>query len=158
MFVVGICCCFGAATPAAAVVGFVVVCCDDDTVDVGGVADDNEGGFTVFGIPHIRDSVVLTTLRLGLLGSHISALSFAGTVVLLAGLPVGGDDNCCPYTIFPEKIVAHANIIVIAAISLDLVRASIVGNRSDSLTWFIRIKYIIIEEQSKGNTMYFMGR
>jgi hypothetical protein len=31
-------------------------------------------GCTVFGIPHILDSVVLTTLRLGLLGSHIAAL------------------------------------------------------------------------------------
>ena len=66
LFVVGICC-FGAATLAAAVVGFVVVCCDDDTADVGGVADDNKGGFTVFGMPHIFDSVVLMTLRLGLL-------------------------------------------------------------------------------------------
>lgn len=31
-------------------------------------------GCTVFGMPHILDSVVLTTLRLGLLGSHIAAL------------------------------------------------------------------------------------
>ena len=71
LFVVAICCCFGraAASAAAVVVGFVVICCDDDTADVGGgVADDNKCGFTVFGILHIRDSVVLTTLRLGLLG------------------------------------------------------------------------------------------
>ncbi|MFL6342849.1 MAG: hypothetical protein ACJ72U_15055 [Nitrososphaeraceae archaeon] len=86
MLVVAICCCcccFGRAAtlPAVDVVGFVVVvvCCgdDDDTADVGsGVAAYNEGGFTVFGIPHICDSVVLTTLRLGLLGSHIFCFEF----------------------------------------------------------------------------------
>jgi hypothetical protein len=113
------CCCFGVVvTLAAVVVGFVgfVVCCggcnDDDTADVGGgVADDNNiGGFTVFGMPHIFDSVVLTTLRLGLLGLHIFALSSADIAVVLsellplpaaaAGLvdddAVGG--NCCPNT------------------------------------------------------------
>jgi hypothetical protein len=57
------------------VVDFVVCCVVDDTADVGGVADDNEGGFTVFGIPHICDSVVLTIWRLGLLRSYIFALS-----------------------------------------------------------------------------------
>src|SRR6187200_2013951 len=89
LLVVVICCCFGKAPPVEieiavsllVVVGFVVVVCcggggdDDDTADVGGgVAADNEGDFTVFGIPQIVDSVVLTTLRLGLLGSHIFAL------------------------------------------------------------------------------------
>jgi hypothetical protein len=110
LFVVAICCCFGwgAATLAAVVVGFVVVCCvDDDTADVGGVvADDNKGGFTVFGIPHIFDSVVLTTLRLGLLGSHIFALSSAdivvvlGELLLLAAGRVDDDasGNCCANT------------------------------------------------------------
>jgi hypothetical protein len=100
------CCCFGrAATLPAVVVGFVVVVCcgggddDDDTADVdGGVAADNEGGFTVFGIPQIVDSVVLTTLRLGLLGSHIFAL-ISDEIVLLSELlsPAAGDDddNCC---------------------------------------------------------------
>jgi hypothetical protein len=107
LFVVAICCCFGVATLAAAVVGFVVICRDDDTADVGGgvADDDNKGGFTVFGIPHIFDSVVLTTLRLGLLGSHISALSSGDIVVVLSELPVGGDDDadsvgeddCCAY-------------------------------------------------------------
>ena len=94
LFVLAICCCFGAATLATAV-GFIFVCCvdDDDTADVGGVADDNEGGFIVFGMPHICDSVVLTALRLGLLGSHIFALSSGDIVVILSELPaVGGDD------------------------------------------------------------------
>jgi hypothetical protein len=102
------CCCFGrAATLPAVVVGFVVVvvCCggddDDTTADVGGgIAADNEGGFTVFGIPQIVDSVVLTTLRLGLLGSHIFAL-ISDEIALLSELlsPAAGDDdeddNCC---------------------------------------------------------------
>jgi hypothetical protein len=102
------CCCFGRAAtlPAVVVVGFVVVVCcggddDDITADVGGgIAADNEGGFTVFGIPQIFDSVVLTTLRLGLLGSHIFALS-SDEIVLLTELlsPAAGDDdeddNCC---------------------------------------------------------------
>jgi len=98
-------CCFGGvAVFVAVVVDFVVVVCcvdgDDDTADVGGVAaDDAKGGFTVFGIPHIFDSVVLTTLRVGLLGSHIFALSSDDI-----GLPDGGsddDDNdgdCCANT------------------------------------------------------------
>jgi hypothetical protein len=104
------CCCFGrAATLPAVAVGFVVVVCcggdgggDDNTADVGGgIAADNEGGFTVFGIPQIVDSVVLTTLRLGLLGSHIFALISDEIVVLLSELlsPAAGDDdedgNCC---------------------------------------------------------------
>jgi hypothetical protein len=89
------------------VVGFVVVVCcgggddDDDTADVGGgVAADNEGDFTVFGIPQIFDSVVLTILRLGLLGSHIFDLS-SDEIALLSELlsPAAGDDdeddNCC---------------------------------------------------------------
>jgi hypothetical protein len=63
----------------------------------------------VFGIPHICDSVVLTTLRLGLLGLHIFALSSADIVVVLSEplllLPAAGrgddddgDDNCCANT------------------------------------------------------------
>jgi hypothetical protein len=110
------CCCFGKAPPVEieiavsllVVVGFVVVVCcgggggdDDDTADVGGgVAADNEGDFTVFGIPQIVDSVVLTTLRLGLLGSHIFAL-ISDEIALLSELlsPAAGDDdeddNCC---------------------------------------------------------------
>jgi hypothetical protein len=103
LLVVAICCfCFGADTLAAGV-GFVVVVVED-TADVGGVAVDNEGGFSVFGMPHIFDSVVLTTLRLGLLGSHIFALSSADIVVVLSEplLPAADDDaddnNCCAYT------------------------------------------------------------
>jgi hypothetical protein len=112
LFVVAIFCCFGrAATFAAVVVGFVVaVCCgggdDDNTADVGGgvADDDNKDGFTVFGIPHIFDSVVLTALRLGLPGLHIFALSSGDIVVVLSELllPAAGrgDDggNCCAYT------------------------------------------------------------
>jgi hypothetical protein len=106
------CCCFGVVVTLAAVVvvGFVVCCGgdddDDNTADVGGggVADDDtKGGFTVFGIPHIRASVVLTTLRLGLLGSHIFDLSSADIVGVLSELllpAAGGDDNgsCCANT------------------------------------------------------------
>ena len=89
LFTAFICCCVGAATA-----GFVViVCCvdggDDDTADVWGV-DGNEG-FTVLGIPHRRASVVLTTLRSGLLGSHIFALS-SDDIGLLTELPVGEDN------------------------------------------------------------------
>jgi hypothetical protein len=73
------------------VVDFVVCCVVDDTTDVGGIAVDNEGGFTVFGILQIVDSVVLTTLRLGLLGSHIFALS-SGDIVVLIEPPVRGAD------------------------------------------------------------------
>src|SRR5919197_6781530 len=95
LFIVVICCCFKGA--AAVVVGFVNVCCvDDDTVDVCGVAADAKGGFTVFGIPHICASVVLTTLRLGLLGSHIFALG-SDDIGLLGELlplpPDGGSDD-----------------------------------------------------------------
>jgi hypothetical protein len=111
LFVVAICCCcFG----AAAAIGFVGVVClgvvDDTAVDedVDGAADDNVGDFIVFGIPHISDSVVLTALRPGLLGSHIFALSSGDIVAIL--LPSAGsddwrdafgvddEDDCCAYT------------------------------------------------------------
>ena len=102
----------------ANVVGFVVVIVvwgdgdgdEDDTADdIGGVAaDDNKDGFIVFGIPHIRDSVVLTTFRLGLLGSQIFALScgdigLLDELLLSLRLPAGGadddnDGNCCANT------------------------------------------------------------
>jgi hypothetical protein len=114
LFVVAICCCcFGVVVTLAAVVvvvGFVVVCGgdddDDNTADVGGgvaADDDTKGGFTVLAIPHICDSVVLTTLRLGLLGSHIFDLSSADIVVVLSELllpAAGGDDDgiCCANT------------------------------------------------------------
>jgi hypothetical protein len=112
LFEVFTCCCFGEVVVfVATVVDFVVVVCcvdgddDDDTADVGGVAvDDATGGFTVFGIPNMFYSVVLTTLRLGLLGSHIFALS-SGDIGLLGELlplpPDGGSDddgNCCANT------------------------------------------------------------
>ena len=87
LFTVFICCCFGAATVAVGdgCIGGGI----DDTADVVGV--DGDEGFTVLGIPHRRDSVVLTTLRSGLLGSHIFALS-SDDIGLLTELPVGGDN------------------------------------------------------------------
>ena len=75
-------------------VGFVVgACCidgDGDTADAFGVFADDVFDFTVRGIPHIRDSVALTTFRLGLVGSHIFALS-SGDIDLPIELLVGGD-------------------------------------------------------------------
>ena len=72
---------------------------DGDEVVVRGVgvwcgvaADNNKGEFTVFAIPHMRDSVVLTTLRSGLLGSHIFAL-VSGDIVTLGELAVDGGDD-----------------------------------------------------------------
>ena len=113
LFEVFTCCCFGGvAVFVATVVDFVVVVCcadgdddDDDTADVDGIAaDDAKGGFTVFAIPHMRDSVVLITLRSGLLGSHIFALS-SDDIELLSELlplaPSGGSDDdsdCCANT------------------------------------------------------------
>ena len=69
--------------------GFIVEDVDDDKAVVGGV-DANEG-FTVFGMPHTFDSVVLTTLRLGLLGSHIFALSSDDRVLVTPD----DEDICC---------------------------------------------------------------
>ena len=86
LFVFVICCCLGGAV--VAVVGFVVtVCCvgdDEDSADVlcdVGTADARPG-FTVLAMPHMRASVVLTTFRSGLLGSHILALSSSDIDVL----------------------------------------------------------------------------
>jgi hypothetical protein len=101
LFVVVICCCrcFGGVATLA-IAGCVFVCCggDDDVVaDMGGIADDSKSGFTVFGIPQMCASVVLTTLRPGLLGSHILAL-ISGDIVVLGELvaAVDGDtaDDC----------------------------------------------------------------
>jgi hypothetical protein len=99
-------CCLGEGEAAASVVvGFVaaVFCVggddDDDTVDVGSVvADDGKDGFTVLEIPHIRASVVLTTLRSGLLGSHIFALSSDDIDLLTLGEDNVGEDDFCAYT------------------------------------------------------------
>ena len=64
---------------------------DGDVVVFGGCAtDDASAGPTVLGIPHIRASVVLTALRLGLLGLHIFALISGDMVVLLSELGVDG--------------------------------------------------------------------
>ena len=121
-----------------AVVARVSALVDDDDVAAevdGGIAA-NTGGFTVFGIPHICDSVVLTTLRLGLLGSHIFAFSSGDTVVVLGELlllPADGDGdgdedngNCCAYTIPAKKIVANINIIVTHTTSINLVHLCII--------------------------------
>jgi hypothetical protein len=71
--------------------------CDADTTGVVGVAAVVVVSFTDLGIPHIRDSVVLTTLRLGLAGSHILALS-SDDMVVLDGLADGSDVNdCCAF-------------------------------------------------------------
>jgi hypothetical protein len=107
-----ICCCFGGwvdtlASDAGFVVA-VVVCLgvdddiDDDVCGVAVVVNDDIRGFTVRGIPHMRDSVALTTFRLGLLGSHIFALSSGDIFVVLsesADRDCGGsdDDCCCAY-------------------------------------------------------------
>jgi hypothetical protein len=122
----------------------------DDT-DVGSEEDDDAAVvvvfFTVFGIPHICDSVVLTTFRLGLPGSHISDLIFADTELIGERIR-RDDDNCCPYTIFADKIAVNANIIAKATSSLDVVRLSINDSHSDP-TWFISLKRIIVEENEK---------
>jgi Na+(H+)/acetate symporter ActP len=131
LFVIAISCCFfGVATLFAAVV-------------VGDSAAAVVTFFTVFGILHIRDSVVLTTFRVGLLGSHISALSLGDIVVVLSELPVRSDDDncCCPYTTFADKIVVNANNIVITATTSDLVRGFIVGSHSDALHNKYKIDY-----------------
>ena len=89
--VVVIFCCFGAATLAAGT--FVVVGGDDTAVgDVDGIAAAVVVLlFTVLGIPHMRASVVLTTLRLVLPGAHIIVLTRGDIVVL--GDTVGGDNG-----------------------------------------------------------------
>jgi hypothetical protein len=86
----------------------IVVCCGVAAVDdtsVVFVADDvafDKSGFNVFGIPHIRDSVVLTGSSFddGLLGSHIAAICSADNIVLLSLADAGGggddgEDECC---------------------------------------------------------------
>ena len=84
-------CCFGATTSEA---GSFVVFSGDDTavVDVYGIAAAAVVVllFTVLGTPHIRASVVLTTLRLGLPGAHIIALT-SGDIV--TEREEGGGDN-----------------------------------------------------------------
>ena len=82
LFVVTICCCcFGLLELDA---GFVdadsVGLVDGDGVDTGVAVV--VGTFTVLGILHMRASVVLTTLRLGLLGLHISDFRLSDTVVV----------------------------------------------------------------------------
>ena len=72
---------------------------DGDATDVDVVVGD-EGDeeevvvfFTVFGILHMRASVVLTTFRPGLPGLHSSALSLADIVVVVLDELEGGDDG-----------------------------------------------------------------
>jgi len=67
--------------------------CVNGEVIVFGVAADAKDGFTVFEMPQIRASVVLTTLRSGLLGLHIFALS-SGDIIVLGELAV---DDCWAY-------------------------------------------------------------
>ena len=101
-------CCFGATILAAS--SFVVVG-DDDTavVDVDGIAAAVVVLlFTVLGTPHIRASVVLTTLRLGLPGAHIIALT-SGDIVVLREECVGDNgvaenEGCWAYTLILLQI------------------------------------------------------
>jgi hypothetical protein len=96
---------------------------DDDTADVGGVGAGNEC-FTVFGIPHICASVVLTTLRLGLLESHIFALS-SGDSELVRELPIGGDDAG---TAGADDCWAYAYILLQILKSITPARADNIAN------------------------------
>ena len=85
--------CYFRAAPLAA--GSFVVFGGDDTavVDVDGKAAVVVVVvllFTVLGTPHMRASVVLTTLRLGLPGAHIIALT-CGDIVMPR--ETVGDDN-----------------------------------------------------------------
>ena len=82
LFVVAICCCcFGLLELDVGFVGVdsVGLADGDGVVDTGVAVV--VGTFTVLGILHMRASVVLTTLRLGLLGLHISDFRFSDTVV-----------------------------------------------------------------------------
>ncbi len=69
---------------------------DEGVVGVIGFGDEGVGGgvvvvtfFIVFGIPHMFDSVVLTNLSFGLLGSHIFDFSSGETVLLVGDDEVG---------------------------------------------------------------------
>jgi hypothetical protein len=63
--------------------GVGVIGFGDEGVGVGVVGVVVVTFFIVFGIPHIFDSVVLTNLSFGLLGSHIFDFSAGETVVLV---------------------------------------------------------------------------
>jgi hypothetical protein len=105
LFVVATCC-LGLTLLDTCVADPAVWVVDGEATDVDVVVGD-EGDkedvvvfFTVFGILHMRASVVLTTFRLGLLGLHSSALSLADIVVVVLGkLADGDDDNCCAYAL-----------------------------------------------------------
>jgi hypothetical protein len=111
------CCCFGLLELDAGVVAVDSVGVVDAAVVV--------GSFTVFGILHMRASVVLTTLRLGLLGSHISDFTFSDTVVVRGILLDGDDDNCCAFTV---KVLVR-----VAARGIPKVRTKPTSN----VVWFI---------------------
>ena len=84
-------CGVGVVSEGVGVIGFG----DEGVVGVIGFGDEGVGVgvvgvvvvtfFIVFGIPHIFDSVVLTNLSFGLLGSHISDFSSGETVLLVVG-------------------------------------------------------------------------
>jgi hypothetical protein len=102
------CCCFGVLELGA--------CVTNVDFGVGDVVVDTPvavvvGSFIVLGIPHTRDSVLLTTFRLGLLGSHISDFIFSGNaVVRLVLLEGDDDDNCCAFTVIVLARVAARGI------------------------------------------------
>ncbi len=113
LFEVFTCCCFGGL--AVFVTTVVVVCCfdgdDDDTADVGGVTtDDAKGDFSVFAIPHMRDSVVLITLRSGLLGSHIFALSSDDIGLLSEVLPLPPSGGLVSYYDLQERLTSTGKL------------------------------------------------
>jgi hypothetical protein len=131
LFAVAICCCcFGLLEVDAGVVGVdsVGVVDGDPVVDTGVAVV--VGTFTVLGILHMRASVVLTTLRLGLLGLHISDFRFSDTVVV-RGILLDDDDNCCAFTV---KVLAR-----VAARGIPKVKTKPTSN----VVWFI-LNYVRI--------------
>jgi hypothetical protein len=95
-------------------------------VDVSGAGDEGDIGFggvdvsgagdvdvMFFGIPHTFDSVVLTTLSFGLVGSHVFDFSSGDIVVLVLG-ELGGDGDGRPGGVCPSS---WAWVILIIPIS-----------------------------------------
>lgn len=118
-------CCFGVLELDACVAGVDSGVLDGDAVVVDtGVAVVVES-LTVFGILHMCASVVLTTFRLGLLGSHISDFIFSDNVVVRGILDGDDDDNCCAFTV---KVLAR-----VAARGIPKVMTKPTSN----VVWFI---------------------
>ena len=99
--------------------------------------------FIVFGIPHIFDSVVLTNLSFGLLGSHIFDFSSGETVLLVGDGEVGEEGVTWAWLtlIIPisntalADAIAAANktavkliLIEIFVLNIDLLRFALLTN------------------------------